>query len=86
MMYEAYEPQENGGYDVLDCCYGTVKDRNRKGAYLVLDNGEEAFAFKFANLLPGTKVLCTVQKPAREGRMKQVSIDSVRYDPARTYM
>lgn len=86
MMYEAYESQETGGYDVFDGCYATVKDRNRKGAYLILDNGEEAFAFKFANLLPGTKVLCTVQKPARDGRMKQVSIDSVREYPTRTYM
>lgn len=64
-------------YNVWDGCYATVIDRCRKGAYLKLDNGEDAFAFQFANLLPGSKVLCTVQKEARENRLKQVSIDSV---------
>ena len=64
-------------YEVFDGCYGTVKDRIREGVYLELDNGQEAFAFRFANLLPGSKVLCTVLKLPREGRKMLVSIDSV---------
>lgn len=76
-----FETEENRGYEVYDGCYGTVKERNRRGAYLILDNGEEAFAWKFANLLPGTKVLCTVLKLAREGRQKLVSIDAVIHYP-----
>lgn len=76
-MFEEMEAMENQGYDVFDGCYATVVGRCQKGAYLTLDNGEDAFAYKFANLLPGTQVLCTVLKLAREGRRKLVSIDSV---------
>ena len=64
-------------YDVLDGCFGTVICRNRKGAYLVLDNGEQAYAHKFANLLPGTKVLCTVLKLPQQEKATLVSIDSI---------
>lgn len=66
-------------YDIFDCCYGTTTDRTRVGTYLTLDNGETAFAYKFSNLLPGTKVLCTVLKLATEEKFKLVSIDSVLY-------
>lgn len=65
------------GYDVFDGCFATVRERNRNGVYLELDNGQEAFAFRFANLLPGSKVLCTVLKQADENRRMLVSIDSV---------
>ncbi len=65
------------GYERFDGCYGTVIDRCLKGAYLELDNGELAFAYKFGNLFPGTKVLCTVLKQAAEDRKMLVSIDSV---------
>lgn len=65
------------GYERFDGCYGTVVSRCFKGAYLELDNGEKAFAYKFANLFPGTKVLCTVLKQASENRKMLVSIDSV---------
>ena len=64
-------------YEVLDGCYGTVVGRCQKGAFVTLDNGEEAFAYRFANLWPGTKVLCTVLRLADESRRKLVSIDSV---------
>lgn len=77
-MFEEMElNQEQSGYDVLDGCYGTVTGCCRKGAFLQLDNGEEAFAYKFANLLAGTKVLCTVRRLADEGRRMLVTIDSV---------
>lgn len=64
-------------YEVFDGCYGTVVGRCQKGAFVILDNGEEAFAYRFANLWPGTKVLCTVLRLADESRRKLVSIDSV---------
>lgn len=69
--------EANMGYERFDGCYGTVIGRCLKGAYLELDNGEQAFAYKFANLFPGTRVLCTVLKQATEGRKMLVSIDSV---------
>ena len=65
------------GYERFDGCYGTVVSRCLKGAYLELDDGEQAFAYKFGNLFPGTKVLCTVLKQATEDRRMLVSIDSV---------
>ncbi len=69
--------EANTGYERFDGCYGTVISRCLKGAYLELDNGKQAFAYKFANLFPGTKVLCTVLKQATEEQRMLVSIDSV---------
>ena len=63
--------------EVFDGCYGTITGRCQKGAYLELDNGQKAFAYKYANLLPGTKVLCTVLKQAVDNRSMLVSIDSI---------
>ena len=72
----------NAGYEVMDGCYGRVTGRCQKGAFLKLDNGQEAFAYKFASLLPGTEVLCTVLRQAVENRKMLVPIDSVlRYMP-----
>ena len=68
-------------YEVFDGCYATVVGRCQKGAFLTLDNGEDAFAYKFGNLWPGAKVLCTVLRLADEGRRKLVSIDSVAHYP-----
>lgn len=65
------------GYEPFEGCYGTITERCRKGAYLQLDNGEEAFAYKFGNLFPGTKVLCTVLRRPQEGKKTLVSIDSI---------
>lgn len=67
----------NTGYEVMDGCYGRVTGRCQKGAFLELDNGQEAFAYKFASLLPGTEVLCTVLRQVVENRKMLVSIDSV---------
>ncbi|MBQ8611536.1 MAG: hypothetical protein IJ412_07500 [Oscillospiraceae bacterium] len=64
-------------YEVYDGCYGIVEGSCRSGSYLKLDNGEDAFAFKFTSLRKGTKVLCTVLRLASEGRDKLVSIDSI---------
>lgn len=65
-------------YERFDGCYGEVTSSCRTGVYLTLDNGQGAFAYKFANLLPGTKVLCTVMKMPTEGKRMLVSIDSVK--------
>ena len=64
-------------YERFDCCYVEVTGRCLSGAYVSLDNGEEAFAYNFSNLLPGTKVLCSVQRMATGDRRMLVSIDSV---------
>lgn len=65
------------GYEYLDGCYGRVTGRCSAGVYLTLDNGQEAFAYKFSNLYPGAKVLCTVLKMPTEEKRMLVSIDSV---------
>ena len=68
-------------YERFDACYGKVVDCCRSGAYLVLDNGAKAFAYRFAHLFPGTQVLCTVLQPPTEKKRMLVSIDSVCYVP-----
>ena len=68
-------------YEMFDGCYATVVGRCQKGVFLTLDNGEDAFAYKFCNLWPDTKVLCTVLRLAEDGRRKLVSIDSVVHYP-----
>lgn len=62
-------------YEVMDGCYGTVIGKCQKGVFLRLDNGEEAFAYRF-NLKIGTDVLCTVRRQAMENLRTLVSIDS----------
>lgn len=64
-------------YERFDGCYGEVTGHCKAGAYLTLDNGQKAFAYKFANLLLGTKVLCTVMKLPTDEKLMLVSIDSV---------
>ena len=64
-------------YEKYDGCYGTVVGRCQKGAFLTLDNGEPAFAYRFANLENGSKVLCTVLRQATDDLRMLVSIDSV---------
>ena len=71
--------KDNNLYEKYDSCYGSVVTTCRQGAFVVLDNDEEAFAFKFGNLRKGTKVFCTVLKEATEFKKKLVSIDSVIY-------
>lgn len=74
--------KEYKGYEKFDGCYGKVTGRCRAGAFLTLDNGQDAFAYKFANLISGTKVLCTVLKLPSEEKRMLVSIDSVYgYEP-----
>ena len=64
-------------YERFDGCYGEVTGYCKAGAYLTLDNRQKAFAYKFANLLLGIKVLCTVMKMPIHEKLMIVSIDSV---------
>lgn len=64
-------------YDKYDGCFGSVTGYCHSGAFLTLDNGQAAFAYKFGGLRPGTKVLCTVLRLPTEERRMLVSIDSV---------
>lgn len=54
----------------------------RKGAFIMLENGEKAFAYKFGNLSSGTRVICSFLKPACGDLLARVSVDSVVYDAA----
>ena len=60
--------------EVLECC--------RKGAFIMLENVEKAFAYKFGNLSSGTRVICSFLKPACGDLLARVSVDSVVYDAA----
>lgn len=73
--------KNNAVYRVWDTCTGTVEGKSRDGVYLTLDNGEEAFAFRYTGLKIGDKVFCSVKHPARDGRKMLVTIDStLQYD------
>ena len=67
----------NEKYEVMDGCYGRVTGRCQEGVFLELDNGQEAFAYNFSSLVPGTEVLCSVLSQVEENRKMLVSIDSV---------
>ena len=64
-------------YERLDMCLGKVVGGNRSGAYILLDNGEPAFAYNFSSLSRGTEVLCSICRLATEDRNTVVSVDSV---------
>lgn len=80
-MFINLKESEAQSYDILDGCYGIIENCCLKGAFLSLDNGEPAFAYKFGNLQPGTEVLCTVRRLAYGDQRMLVTIDSVRYRP-----
>ena len=65
-------------YELMDGCYGTVTGLGIQGAIITLDNGEDAFAYGFANLPIGSKVLCTVTREGSRTLQTEVSVDSVR--------
>lgn len=67
----------NTKYERFDGCRGKITSRCQKGAYIELDNGEGAFSFKCANLLPGTEVLCTILRNTIDNKRILVSVDSV---------
>lgn len=61
------------GYTRGDSCYATVTSRDRKGAYLALDNGQDGYAYGVANLKSGTKILCTITRAAIAGEKPTAS-------------
>lgn len=67
---------EDDNYNVLDGVRAVVTGGCSKGLFLVLENGQEAFA-SFGGLSPATEVLCTVLKKSTERWRVLVSIDAV---------
>lgn len=67
---------EYDNYSVRDGVWAVVTGGCSKGLFLVLENGQEAFAF-FGGLSPGTEVFCTVLKKSTERWRVLVSIDAV---------
>ena len=63
-------------FSVRDGVCGVVTGGCKRGVFLKLENGQEAFA-SFGGLRPGTKVLCTVLKKATDKWRVLVAIDSV---------
>ncbi len=63
-------------FNIRDGVYGIVTGGCKSGVFLVLENGQEAFA-SFGGLNPGTEVMCTVMKKATDKRRVFVAIDSV---------
>lgn len=74
MWNDKYEYQDS--LDLKDCLYGCVTSRCKKGVFLTLENGEDAFAY-FGGLNPGDRALCTVLKKPTERWRALVTIDSV---------
>lgn len=62
-----------------DTYMGKVICATRKGVYLTLEDGSEAFAF-FNALKAGTQVRCSINKNATEKLKTLVDIESVYYD------
>ncbi len=63
-------------FSVKDGVYGIITGGCKKGLFITLENGQEAFA-EFGGYPYGTKVLCTVLKKATDKWRVFVSIDSV---------
>ena len=64
------------GLNILDSVYGVVSGECKNGLFLLLENGQKAFA-AYSKLSPGTRVLCTVFKPSCSKRKVTVAIDAV---------
>lgn len=67
---------EDENYNVRDGVRAVVTGGCSKGVFLVLENGQEAFA-SFGGLTSGIEVLCTVLKKSTERWRVLVSIDAV---------
>jgi hypothetical protein len=68
----------NTVFERFDSCFGIVTGTCSSGCFVMLENGEKAFAFNFSHLKKGTEVLCTVLHPAKPERNLDmlVGIDS----------
>ena len=76
-MTGLFEDGYTDEYTKGDCCYAVITSRNSKGSYLELDNGQEAFAYGIGNLRTGTKILCTITRPALGGKRACARLDSI---------
>lgn len=65
--------------NVGDSVYGVVVGSCCKGLFLLLDQGEEAFAC-FGTLDIGTKVLCSIIKKGVDSEKTFVEVDAVLSD------
>lgn len=63
----------------MDCLYGTVSSSCRKGIFIITDDGDSVFSY-YGWLKEGTRVLCTVQRKAKESLLARVSVDAVMED------
>lgn len=72
-----FAEREADEYTRGDGCYAVITSRNRKGSYLELDNGQGAFAYGVGNLQIGTKILCTITRPAIDGKRACARLDSI---------
>lgn len=62
----------------MDNFYARVVNTAHGGVFLKAENGDfEAYAHSFNNLAKGTRVLCSMRKPAEGERKMLVYIDSV---------
>ena len=68
---------EMSQHSVGDVTYGKVTSRDRRGAYVELDNGEGAFSFNAGNVPIDTKILCVVTRETRGNRRCIVKLESV---------
>ena len=76
--------------NLRDSVHGIVKGQNKSGGVYIdlniendIDNHNEivpAFGYWTGRLPVGTKVMCTIRKPAKEDKDILVSVDSVDYE------
>lgn len=75
--------------NLRDSVLGIVKGQNRSGLYIDLKVENDfddckkivsAFSYWTGRLPVGTKVMCSIRKPAREDKAILVSVDSVVYE------
>lgn len=64
-------------YERLESGWGMVTSRCKSGAFVLMDNGERAFARTFGNLKEGTFVMFTVLKKATEKQLAAITIESI---------
>lgn len=71
------EYMDSFDYEVMDECYAVVSSRCGEGVFLVLDNGQRAYAHRFGNLTQGDRVICRVDRLPQGDKNTLVSISSV---------
>lgn len=84
-----YGYNEEAMINLRDSVPGIVKGQNKSGLYIGLNIENDycecerlvpAFGYWTGRLPIGTKVMCSIRKPAREDKDMLVSVDSVVYE------